>query len=148
VAEAHLALGDALAAIEWIEECLTIASGTYPYLEAQALLALATARRDTGDATAATNAAEEAGLTVLRCTHFHSWLAPVAWLVRRTPVGRLMGGGSAEEASFGNRWINRALQLVTDVERTVLARYDAPVGLSILLVARVPCAGSLAVEAG
>lgn len=82
-------------------------------------------------------AAEEAGLTVLRCTHFHSWLAPVAWLVRRTPVGRLMGGGSAEEASFGNRWINRTLQLVTDVERTVLARYDAPVGLSILLVARV-----------
>lgn len=83
------------------------------------------------------SAAEEAGLTVLRCTHFHSWLAPVAWLVRRTPVGRLMGGGSAEEASFGNRWINRTLQLVTDVERTVLARYDAPVGLSILLVARV-----------
>lgn len=83
-------------------------------------------------------AAEQAGLSVVRCTHFHSWLAPVAWVVRRTPVGRLMGGGSAEEASFGNRWINRALQLVTDVERTILARVDGPVGLSILLVARVP----------
>jgi hypothetical protein len=34
-------------------------------------------------------------------------------------------------------WINRALQLVTDVERTVLAGGDLPVGLSILLVARV-----------
>jgi SAM-dependent methyltransferase len=85
-----------------------------------------------------TAAAEQADLTVLRCTHFHSWLAPIAWLVRRTPVGRLMGGGSAEEASFGNRFINRALQLVTDVERTALASVDSPVGLSILLVARVP----------
>ncbi len=83
-------------------------------------------------------AAEAADLVVERCTHFHSWLAPVAWLVRRTPVGRLLGGGSAEEASFGNRWINGALQVVTDVERTVLARFDVPVGLSILLVARVP----------
>lgn len=82
--------------------------------------------------------AEQAGLEVLRCTHFHAWLTPIAWLVRRTPVRRLAGGGSAEEVSFGNAWINRSLQLVTDVERTVLARRDVPVGLSILLVARVP----------
>ena len=83
-------------------------------------------------------AAEQAGLTVLRCTHYHSWLVPVAWLVRRTPLRFVMGQGSAEEASFGSAWINRALQVVTDVERTVLARRDLPVGLSILLVARVP----------
>jgi glycosyltransferase involved in cell wall biosynthesis len=82
--------------------------------------------------------ADAAGLEVLRCTHFHSWLTPIAWLVRRTPLRRLAGDGSAEEASFGNAWINRALQLVTDVERTWLARNDLPVGLSILLVARVP----------
>lgn len=82
--------------------------------------------------------AEQAGLDVVRCTHFHSWLTPIAWLVRRTPVGKLASGSSAEEASFGNRWINRALQIVTDVERTVLASHDGPVGLSILLVARVP----------
>jgi hypothetical protein len=82
-------------------------------------------------------AAEAAGLGVLRCTHFHSWLAPVAWLVRRTPLGRLGGSGSAEEVSYGTRWDNRALQVVTDVERTVLAERDVPVGLSILLVARV-----------
>ena len=79
-----------------------------------------------------------AGLTVLRCTHYHSWLVPVAWLVRRTPLRFVMGQGSAEEASFGSAWVNRALQVVTDVERTVLARRDLPVGLSILLVARVP----------
>ena len=35
---------------------------------------------------AALAAAEAAGLEVLRCTHFHSWLTPVAWLVRRTPL--------------------------------------------------------------
>ncbi len=81
--------------------------------------------------------AGRAGLDVVRCTHFHSWLTPIAWLVRRTPVGRLAGGGSAEEASYGSEWINRCLQLVTDVERTLLARRDVPVGLSILLVARV-----------
>ncbi|MEQ1786656.1 MAG: methyltransferase domain-containing protein, partial [Acidimicrobiales bacterium] len=82
--------------------------------------------------------AEAAGLDVVRCTHFHSWLTPIAWVVRRTPVGKLASGSSAEEASFGNRWINRVLQIVTDVERTFLARHDGPVGLSILLVARVP----------
>jgi glycosyltransferase involved in cell wall biosynthesis len=81
-------------------------------------------------------AAQEAGLDVQRCTHFHSWLAPVAWLVRKTPLGRLLGSGSAEEASFGNAWINAALQRVTDLERTYLAARDLPVGLSILLVAR------------
>jgi SAM-dependent methyltransferase len=86
-------------------------------------------------------AARSAGLDVQRCTHFHSWLAPVAWVVRRTPVRHLLGSGSAEEASFGNRWINRALQAVTDVERAALRSTDLPVGLSILLVARVPDAG-------
>jgi SAM-dependent methyltransferase len=84
------------------------------------------------------DAAARAGLDVVRCTHFHSWLTPIAWLVRRTPVGRLARGSSAEEASYGSWWINRGLQLVTDLERTVLARADLPVGLSILLVARVP----------
>jgi dolichyl-phosphate beta-glucosyltransferase len=81
-------------------------------------------------------AAEAADLEVLRCTHFHSWLAPAAWLVRKTPVGRLLGGGSAEEASFGNAALNRVLQAVTDGERGLLRRLDLPVGLSILLVAR------------
>ena len=67
VAQAHLTLGDAPAAIEWIEDCLTIARGTYPYIEAEALLALATARSDTGDAIAATNAAEQAASIARSC---------------------------------------------------------------------------------
>jgi DNA-binding SARP family transcriptional activator len=67
VAQAHLTLGDAPAAIEWIEDCLTIARGTYPYLEAEALIALATARRDTGDTTSAAVAAEQAASIAAAC---------------------------------------------------------------------------------
>jgi DNA-binding SARP family transcriptional activator/tetratricopeptide (TPR) repeat protein/DNA-binding XRE family transcriptional regulator len=67
VAPAHLTLGDAAAAIEWVEDCLTIARGAYPYIEAEALLALATARRDSGDAMAATNAAEQAASIARSC---------------------------------------------------------------------------------
>jgi SAM-dependent methyltransferase len=79
--------------------------------------------------------ADRAGLEVLRATHFHSWLVPVALLVRRTPLGRLLGG-SAEEASFVNPWVNAVLGRVADLERRLLRRIDLPVGLSILLVAR------------
>nr|WP_239062903.1 BTAD domain-containing putative transcriptional regulator [Streptomyces sp. SID13031] len=67
VAQAHLTLGDAPAAIEWIEDCLTIARGAYPYIEAEALLALATARRSTGDAMAATDAAQQAASIAGSC---------------------------------------------------------------------------------
>ena len=80
-------------------------------------------------------AAAAADLEVLRVTHFHSWLTPIALLVRRTPVGRLLRG-SAEEASYVDARVNRLLARVTAVERWVLRRVDLPMGLSILLVAR------------
>ena len=67
MAQAHLTLGDAPAAIEWIEDCLTIARGAYPYLEAEALLTLAAARRGTSHAVAATNAAEQAASIAATC---------------------------------------------------------------------------------
>ena len=80
-------------------------------------------------------AAEAAGIDVLRCTHFHAWLTPVAVLVRRTPVGRLLRG-SAEEASFVHPTVNGMLRAVGRIER-ILARWiDLPFGLSILLVGR------------
>ncbi|RZT16717.1 DNA-binding SARP family transcriptional activator [Kribbella sp. VKM Ac-2569] len=60
VAEAHLALGDATAAIDWIEDCLTIARATYPFLETHALLTLSTAQTQAGNPTAAVNAATQA----------------------------------------------------------------------------------------
>lgn len=67
VAQAHLALDDALAAIEWSEDCLAIARGAFPYVESQALLALAAARHINGDTTAAIVATELAAAIAGAC---------------------------------------------------------------------------------
>ena len=84
-----------------------------------------------------TAVAQQAGLEVIRCTHFHSWLTPPAFALRRTPLGRLMKR-PAEEASYVNPSVNQWLYRVTRLERTALGRVAIPVGLSILLVARRP----------
>ena len=89
--------------------------------------------------------ASGAGLDVVRCTHFHSWLTLVAAVVRRTPLRRITRKRSAEEASMGSPLVNNLLERITDVERTWLAARDLPVGLSILLVARARV-GALAEE--
>lgn len=81
--------------------------------------------------------AEQAGLEVVRCTYFHSWLVPLAFVLRRTPA-RYLVKGSSEEASFVNERVNRVLRAVTDAERLVARFIDIPFGLSILMVARVP----------
>lgn len=81
--------------------------------------------------------AEQAGLEVVRCTYFHSWLVPLAFVLRRTPARRLVKG-SSEEASFVNERVNRLLRAITEAERIVTRFIDIPFGLSILLVARVP----------
>jgi len=82
-----------------------------------------------------------AGFLVRRCTYFHSWLVPLAFLVRKTPLGRLLHG-SAEEASFVSPAVNRLLHLVTRVEQRLIRLLPLPFGLSILLVAERP-GGSL-----
>lgn len=86
--------------------------------------------------------AAQAGLVVERCTHYHSWLTPVAFSLRRTPLRRLVRG-EAEEASFVSPTVNRLLTMVTAVERAVCRRVDVPFGLSILLVARAPVRADL-----
>ncbi|MGW1343437.1 BTAD domain-containing putative transcriptional regulator [Kribbella sp. NPDC002412] len=65
VAQAYLTLGDVPTAIEWIEDCLTIARGTYPYLEAEALIALAAARNDPTSAQQAASIARSCGFRLL-----------------------------------------------------------------------------------
>lgn len=80
-------------------------------------------------------AARAAGLDVLRVTYFHSWLVPLAVLLRRTPLRRLLRG-SQEEASYVGPRANRLLRGVTRAERGVLRAVDLPMGLSVLLVAR------------
>ena len=97
-------------------------------------VALGHRRRYTRDELRA--AVEAAGFVVERATYFHSWLVLPALLVRRTPLGRLMGGSSPEEASFGSPSLNRLLGVVSRTEAAVLRRVDLPFGLSILLVAR------------
>ncbi len=67
VAQVHLTFGDAPAAIQWTETCIAIARTTYPYLEAEALITLATARRLTGDPAAAREAAAQAASIAAAC---------------------------------------------------------------------------------
>lgn len=88
------------------------------------------------------DAAVAAGLDVLRTTYFHSWLVPVAAALRKTPLRRLGGGSSAEEASYVGRRVNRALSGVVAMEQRLARRARVPFGLSILLVARRPIAAS------
>jgi SAM-dependent methyltransferase len=80
-------------------------------------------------------AAEAAGLDVVALSHFHSWLAPVAYTVRKTPLRRLLKGDE-EEASLGRPFVNRALDRLAALERSVSRHRPIPVGLSILLVGR------------
>jgi SAM-dependent methyltransferase len=82
-------------------------------------------------------AARAAGLEVIRVTYFHSWLVPIAWVMRRTPAGRLVRK-PAEEASYVGPKTNRMLRRVARGERSVLDRTNLPVGLSLLVVARRP----------
>ena len=93
-------------------------------------------------------AAHAADIDVVRCTHFHAWLAPVAYLLRRTPLRRLLQNRSAEEASFVSPGVNRILTFVGTVERFVLRGVDLPFGLSILLVGRVSDAADHAAARG
>ncbi|MEN3612148.1 BTAD domain-containing putative transcriptional regulator [Plantactinospora sp. ZYX-F-223] len=60
VAEAYLALGNTRAAAQWFEHCVTIAHHAYPFVEARALVGLATARLSAADPTSASYAAQQA----------------------------------------------------------------------------------------
>jgi SAM-dependent methyltransferase len=84
---------------------------------------------------------EDAGLECLRVTYFHSWLAPIAFLLRKTPL-RLLVQGDQEEASFVSPTINRLFVAITVAERRLIRRMSIPFGLSILLVARRPQSGA------
>lgn len=84
-----------------------------------------------------TEAVEAVGLTVEHVAHFHSWLAPVAYLLRRTPLRRLVKGDE-EEVSQGGPVVNRLLGRAAALERRLGRHRSIPVGLSILLVGRRP----------
>jgi len=70
VAHAYLALGDATAAAQWFDDSLTIARKVYPFIEARALVGLASTRLARGDPTSASQAAEQA-LSIAASCGFH-----------------------------------------------------------------------------
>ncbi len=84
--------------------------------------------------------AQDAGLDCLRVTYFHSWLAPLAFLLRKTPL-RLLVRGDQEEASYVGPGVNRLFRAVTALERGLIRLVPLPFGLSVLLVARRPPEG-------
>ncbi|MEU8355504.1 BTAD domain-containing putative transcriptional regulator [Nonomuraea sp. NPDC048882] len=59
-AQAYHALGEVRAAVQWFERCVTIARDTYPFVEARALVGLATTRLSDGDPASARRIAERA----------------------------------------------------------------------------------------
>ncbi len=85
------------------------------------------------------DAIRRAGLEVDHVTYYHAWLVPLAFLVRKTPLGRLQKAG-AEEASFVNPTVNRWLAGLTGSERRIAVRIGIPFGLSVMAVAHRPSA--------
>lgn len=79
-----------------------------------------------------------AGLEIERATYFHSWLVPLALLIRRTPLRRVARGRTQDEVSLAAPWMNRLGNALARAEAALLGRFNLPFGLSILLVARVP----------
>ncbi len=83
------------------------------------------------------HATRAAGLELIRVTYFHSWLVPIALVLRRTPARRLVRK-PAEEASYVGPMTNRMLGRVARAERSVLRRGGLPCGLSLMVVACRP----------
>jgi dolichyl-phosphate beta-glucosyltransferase len=77
-----------------------------------------------------------AGFTVRRASYFHSWLLPVAWVVR---VGRdLVGRSASADDSALPGVFNRALLAICAFERRLIRKRSLPFGLSVLAIAEKP----------
>jgi dolichyl-phosphate beta-glucosyltransferase len=84
--------------------------------------------------------ARAAGLEVEYVTHYHSWVTPIALLLRKTPLKLFLRGSkkTAEEVSFVHPLVNGVLLRLARAERRLARRMALPFGLSIMLVARAP----------
>lgn len=92
-------------------------------------------------ATAITDVARAAGLEVERTTHLFSFLLPPAIALRCTPLRRLVTV-TDDEVSESHPAVSAVMDLLGTLERTVIRRRRVPVGLSVMVVARVPRAGA------
>jgi SAM-dependent methyltransferase len=77
---------------------------------------------------------EQAGFTVERSSYCFSFLLGPAWLLRRTPLRRLVHVTDEEVSSTGGL-VDRILAGLARLERRWLRRWRLPVGLSIICVA-------------
>ena len=80
-------------------------------------------------------AANAAGLNVLRCTYANSLLAPVAWAKFRLwePLTKQAPASGVEPVP---RWLDRALYAPLAIERRLTrAGIDLPAGQSLVLIA-------------
>lgn len=82
----------------------------------------------------------EAGFAVERTTYFNTALFPAIAAVRLgRRVVRAPGRGQSD-FELGPAWLNGALAALFRAEARVAARRDLPFGVSLLALARRPCA--------
>lgn len=75
-----------------------------------------------------------AGFEVVASRYFHSWLVPIAFLLRKTPLRVLVADKPAESVSMGGSRQNAIGHRLAALDR----RLGLPFGLSILLVGKRP----------
>jgi ubiquinone/menaquinone biosynthesis C-methylase UbiE len=81
-----------------------------------------------------TRAVGRAGFEVERTTYYFSFLVPPAFLVRRTPLRRLVN--TTDEAASSSPLVTKVMAGAAKAERALLRRFDhLPFGLSIAAVA-------------
>jgi SAM-dependent methyltransferase len=78
-----------------------------------------------------------AGFEVEWISYYNSFLVPPAFLIRRTPLRRLIEVGSEEDES-ASPLTDRVFTLLSRIERGLLARTTLPFGLSIGAIGRRP----------
>ncbi len=78
-----------------------------------------------------------AGLEVDRTTHFNSFLVPPAFVLRRTPLRRLVHG-QQDEVGASSPLVAQVMAGLAGVERRWARRLTVPMGLSILALAHRP----------
>jgi len=83
------------------------------------------------------NVLTAAGFDVEIITSYFAFLVPPAFLVRRTPLGRLVEQSEDEASTFGPT-IDRIFEGLGAAERWIARRHPLPVGLSIACVATKP----------
>ncbi|CAN5445819.1 hypothetical protein BH10PSE7_BH10PSE7_07580 [soil metagenome] len=80
-----------------------------------------------------TDALKAAGLRPVRMSYFNTFLFPVAAAIRL--IRNLIGGSSNSDDRMPSPAINSILKSVFSAERSLVARHNLPVGVSLLAVA-------------